>query len=128
VTLTGASAVDVLWNFEGGSVSLSKEASWQGSVLVSNGALTVENSTVNGSLFDFGSAFLFQNTVNADLFAGCISSQPGNGTPEAPLSVLLPVAGLLVGGAAFATQRMRVTPSQHLGIRDSDLCRVLRLS
>jgi len=113
VTLTGASAVDVLWNFEGGSVSLSKEASWQGSVLVSNGALTVENSTVNGSLFDFGSAFLFQNTVNSDLFAGCISSQPGNGTPEAPLSVMLPAAGLLVGGAAFATQRrrrVRVTP------------------
>jgi len=113
VTLTGAAPADVLWNFEGGSVSLSKEASWQGSVLESDGALTVENSTVNGSLFDFGSAFLFENTVNSDLFTGCISSQPPTGTPEAPLSVLLPAAGLLMGGTAYATQRRRrrrVTP------------------
>ncbi len=113
VTLTGVVPADVLWNFEGGSVSLSKEASWQGSVLVSNGALTVENSTVNGSLFDYGSAFLYENTVDSDLFAGCISSQPGTATPEAPLSVLLPAAGLLIGGTAYATQRrrrVRVTP------------------
>jgi choice-of-anchor A domain-containing protein len=109
VTLTGAAPADVLWNFEGGSVSLSKEAAWQGSVLVSDGALTVENSTVSGSLFDFGSAFLFENTVNSDLFTGCISSQPATGTPEAPLSVLLPAAGLLMGGTAFATQRRRRT-------------------
>ena len=84
VTLAGVVPADVLWNFEGGSVSLSKEASWQGSVLVSNGALTVENSTVNGSLFDYGSAFLYENTVDSDLFAGCISSQPGTATPRLP--------------------------------------------
>ena len=107
VTLSGAAPADVLWNFEGGSVSLSKAASWQGSVLVSDGALTVENSTVNGSLLDFGSFFLFENTVNSDLFTGCISSQPATGTPEAPLSVLLPAAGLLMGGTAYATQRRR---------------------
>jgi choice-of-anchor A domain-containing protein len=107
VTLTGAVAGDVVWNFEGGAVSLSKAASWQGSVLVSNGTLTVENSTVNGSLLDHGSAFFLDNTVNSDLFVGCISSQPGTGTPEAPLSVLLPAAGLLVGGTAYARQRRR---------------------
>jgi hypothetical protein len=76
-------------------------------VLVSDGALTVENSTVNGSLFDYGSAFFYENTVNSDLFAGCISSQPANATPEAPLSVLLPAAGLLIGGTAYGTQRRR---------------------
>jgi choice-of-anchor A domain-containing protein len=108
VTLTGAVPSAVVWNFEGGSISLSSEASWQGSVLVSNGSLTVENSTVNGSLFDHGSAFFFQNTVNADLFNGCIGSgQPSTGTPEAPLSVLLPASGLLVAGGAYATQKRR---------------------
>jgi choice-of-anchor A domain-containing protein len=107
VTLTGAAPANVLWNFEGGAVSLSKEASWQGSVLVSNGTLAVSNSTVNGSLFDHGSFSLFENTVNSDLFTGCISSQPANATPEAPLSVLLPAAGLLMGGTAYATQRRR---------------------
>jgi choice-of-anchor A domain-containing protein len=107
VTLAGALPSAVVWNFEGGSVTLSKAASWQGSVLVANGALAVSNSTVNGSLLDHGSANFFENTVNSDLFAGCISSQPGTGTPEAPLSVLLPAAGLLVGGVAYARQRRR---------------------
>jgi choice-of-anchor A domain-containing protein len=107
VTLTGGVvASDVVWNFAVGSMSLSSEK-WQGTVMEPNGTMAVTSSTVTGSLLGGATGQFTGNTVSQGLFSGCVPSSPGTGTPEAPLTILLPLSAMAIGGLAYALHRRK---------------------
>jgi choice-of-anchor A domain-containing protein len=110
VTLSGLGAANVIWNFPSvSSASLSSET-LIGTLLQPSGTFAMSTSNLTGSLLSGGAtAQLSSNQVNLGLFTGCVSNQPGTGTPEVPMGILLPIAaiGLLGGTGLFAASRCR---------------------
>jgi choice-of-anchor A domain-containing protein len=107
----GVTAADVIWNFASftpsSSLSLSV-ATWFGTVLLPSGFVSLSTSHFNGSVLDGGTDASFSdNTVNNNLFTGCIASGPGTPTPEVPTGILLPLAAVGVMGGGFLIMRRR---------------------
>ncbi len=107
----GVTAADVIWNFpsftSSSSLSLSV-VTWFGTILQPAGFVSLSTNHFNGSVLDGGTDASFSaNTVNNNLFTGCISPGPGTPTPEAPIGALLPIAAVGVMGGAFLIIRRR---------------------
>ena len=104
----GVRARDVLWNFPSvPSASFSLE-NWVGTILLPSGTLSMSTSTVIGSvLFGGQSASFSKDSVYPALFRGCITSDPGVETPEAPAAIALPGAALVVFGGVLLARRRR---------------------
>ena len=59
-------------------------------------------------LFGGTTASFYKDVVFVALFSGCISYDPGTGTPEAPAAIALPgVALVAFGGVLLARRRTR---------------------
>jgi choice-of-anchor A domain-containing protein len=107
VTLSGGVvAGNVLWSFDAGALTLTSEK-WQGTVLQPNGTMAVTNSTVTGSLLGGATGQFTGNTVDLGLFTGCVPPNLGAATPEAPLTILLPLSAVAIGGLFFALRRRK---------------------
>jgi choice-of-anchor A domain-containing protein len=110
VTLSGIGATNVIWNLPSvSSASLSSETLF-GTLLQPSGTFAMSTSHLTGSLLSGGAtAQLSSNQVNLGQFTGCVSNQPGTGTPEVPMEILIPIAaiGLLGGTGLFASRRRR---------------------
>jgi choice-of-anchor A domain-containing protein len=105
----GVTADDVLWNFPSvPSASFSLE-SWVGTILIPTGTLSMSTNWLFGSvLFGGSTASFYKDVVFVALFSGCISYDPGTGTPEAPAAIALPgVALVAFGGMLLARRRTR---------------------
>ncbi len=102
----GVVAGNVLWNFDAGSLSLASEK-WQGTVLQPNGTMSITSSTVTGSLLGGATGQFTGNTVDLGLFTGCVPPNLGAATPEAPLTILLPLSAVAIGGLLYALRRRK---------------------
>ena len=105
----GVTADDVLWNFPSvPSASFTLE-SWVGTILIPTGTLSMSTNWVFGSvLFGGSTASFYKDVVFVAPFSGCISSDPGTGTPEAPAAIALPAVALVAfGGVLIARRRAR---------------------
>ena len=109
VTLAGGVlAANVIWNMPSGSSTSNSYSAvtWAGTIIQSAGFFSMSASHVDGSILTGATSPSFSaNTVSLDLFNGC---NPGTGTPEAPFSLLLPVAGVGLLGGAFLYRRRRL--------------------
>jgi choice-of-anchor A domain-containing protein len=103
----GVTPTNVIWNMPSGAFTAESYSAvtWYGTIIQSAGYFSMSASHVYGSILTGASTPSFSaNTVALDLFNGC---SPGTSTPEAPATLLLPVAGLGVGGAFLARRRGR---------------------
>lgn len=101
-------AANVIWNMPSGSSTSNSYSAvtWAGTIIQSAGFFSMSASHVDGSILTGATSPSFSaNTVSLDLFNGC---NPGTGTPEAPFSLLLPVAGVGLLGGAFLYRRRRL--------------------
>jgi choice-of-anchor A domain-containing protein len=107
VTLSGGVvAANVLWSFDAGALTLTSEK-WQGTVLQPNGTMAVTSSTVTGSLLGGATGQFTGNTVDLGLFTGCVPPNLGAATPEAPLTILLPLSAVAIGGLFYLFRRRK---------------------
>jgi hypothetical protein len=104
VNVSGISGATVLWNLAA-PLTLAT-STWQGTILDTK-AVTLTSNTVTGSVISSAAGTFTGDTVNQALFSGCASNGPGTGTPEAPLTLLLPLAAVAVGGGYLVVRRRR---------------------
>jgi choice-of-anchor A domain-containing protein len=107
VTLSGGVTPDsVVWNFPWvRSASFSLET-WVGTILQPFGTLSMRTNTVRGSvLFGGRAARFFWDWIHLALFRCHVPGDPGQGTPEVPVSLLLPGSAIVLFGGVLLVKR-----------------------
>ncbi len=111
VTITvagGINADDVLFNLPTATSITLKNDTIPGTILAPNASVTASHLDVTAGGILVNVANFLNDTITGPLFAGCIpAGGPGAATPEAPNTLLLPLAGVTAGGGVLAWRRRR---------------------
>jgi choice-of-anchor A domain-containing protein len=97
----------LLFNFSSNNVTIATSMAWEGTVLAPQATVTIGQGQTNGSVI--ANVITGTGESHNDLFDpnGCLPPGQSAQTPEAPLTIALPVAAAVLVGGFWVLRRRR---------------------